>query len=298
MKSKKIHISSNKIFDVVNYSLLFLMTVAVLYPLYFVVIASFSDPNAIYAGEVLFSPKKVSFEGYQLLFEDDLLWRGYWNTIRYTAIGTLLNVVLTICAAYALSRRKLPGRKMLTLFITFTMFFNGGLMASYLLVQKMGLINSMWSVILPVAVGPWNLIVAKSFFENTVPEELYEVACIDGCSEIRAFVNVILPVSKAVVAIMVLFYAVAHWNSYFNAMLYLTDEELYPLQLVLRNLLIQTDMSAMSMTGDMTSLAQQQRIADQIKYGVIIVSSVPVLAMYPFVQKYFAQGVTIGAIKG
>ena len=167
-----------------------------------------------------------------------------------------------------------------------------------MLVQKMGMINSMWAVIFPVAVGPWNLIVARSFFETTVPEELHEVACIDGCSEIRAFISVILPVSKAIVAIMVLFYAVSHWNSYFNAMLYLTDEELYPLQLVLRNLLIQTDMTAMSTSGDMTSLAQQQRIADQIKYGVIIISSVPVLAMYPFVQKYFAQGVTIGAIKG
>lgn len=213
-------------------------------------------------------------------------------------IGTLINVVLTVCAAYALSRRKLPGRKGLTLFVTFTMFFNGGLISTYLLVQKLGMINSMWSVILPVAVGPWNLIVARSFFETTVPEELHEVACIDGCSEIRAFVSVILPVSKAIVAIMVLFYSVSHWNSYFNAMLYLTDEKLYPLQLVLRNLLIQTDMTAMSMTGDMTSLAQQQRIADQIKYGVIIISSVPVLVMYPFVQKYFAQGVTIGAIKG
>lgn len=298
MKKRKKYISSNRVFDMVNYTLLFFLTVIVLYPLYFVVIASFSDPNAIYAGEVVLLPKKVSFEGYQMLFGETLLWRGYWNTIRYTFIGTLINVVLTVCAAYALSRNKLPGRKGLTLFITFTMFFNGGLMSTYLLVQKMGMINSVWSVILPVAVGPWNLIVAKSFFETTVPEELYEVACIDGCSEVRAFVNVILPISKAIVAIMVLFYGVAHWNSYFNAMLYLTDENLYPLQLVLRNLLVQTDMSAMSMTGDMTSLAEQQRIADQIKYGVIIISSVPVLVMYPFVQKYFAQGVTIGAIKG
>lgn len=298
MRRRKFRLSSNKIFDIVNYTLLFLMMLLVLYPLYFVVIASFSDPNAIYAGKVVFLPKDVSLDGYKMLFEDALIWKGYWNTIRYTVIGTSINVVLTVCAAYALSRKKLPGRKALTLFITFTMFFNGGLIATYLLVQKMGLINSMWAVILPVAVGPWNLIVAKSFFENNVPEELHEVACVDGCSELRAFISVILPISKAIVAIMVLFYAVSHWNSYFNAMLYLTDDQRYPLQLVLRNLLIQTDMTAMSVSGDMTSLAEQQRIADQIKYGVIIVSSVPVMVMYPFVQKYFAQGVTIGAIKG
>lgn len=298
MRRRKFRLSSNKIFDIVNYTLLFLMMLLVLYPLYFVVIASFSDPNAIYAGKVVFLPKDVSLDGYKMLFEDALIWKGYWNTIRYTVIGTSINVVLTVCAAYALSRKKLPGRKALTLFITFTMFFNGGLIATYLLVQKMGLINSMWAVILPVAVGPWNLIVAKSFFENNVPEELHEVACVDGCSELRAFISVILPISKAIVAIMVLFYAVSHWNSYFNAMLYLTDDQMYPLQLVLRNLLIQTDMTAMSVSGDMTSLAEQQRIADQIKYGVIIVSSVPVMVMYPFVQKYFAQGVTIGAIKG
>lgn len=298
MRRRKIRLSSNKIFDIVNYTLLFLMMLLVLYPLYFVVIASFSDPNAIYAGKVVFLPKDVSLDGYKMLFEDALIWKGYWNTIRYTVVGTSINVILTVCAAYALSRKKLPGRKALTLFITFTMFFNGGLIATYLLVQKMGLINSMWAVILPVAVGPWNLIVAKSFFENNVPEELHEVACVDGCSELRAFISVILPISKAIVAIMVLFYAVSHWNSYFNAMLYLTDDQMYPLQLVLRNLLIQTDMTAMSVSGDMTSLAEQQRIADQIKYGVIIVSSVPVMVMYPFVQKYFAQGVTIGAIKG
>lgn len=298
MRKRKIRLSSNKIFDIVNYTLLFLMMLLVLYPLYFVVIASFSDPNAIYAGKVVFLPKDVSLDGYKMLFEDPLIWKGYWNTIRYTVIGTSINVVLTVCAAYALSRKKLPGRKALTLFITFTMFFNGGLIATYLLVQKMGLINSMWAVILPVAVGPWNLIVAKSFFENNVPEEFHEVACVDGCSELRAFISVILPISKAIVAIMVLFYAVSHWNSYFNAMLYLTDDQMYPLQLVLRNLLIQTDMTAMSVSGDMTSLVEQQRIADQIKYGVIIVSSVPVMVMYPFVQKYFAQGVTIGAIKG
>lgn len=298
MRRRKFRLSSNKIFDIVNYTLLFLMMLLVLYPLYFVVIASFSDPNAIYAGKVVFLPKDISLDGYKMLFEDALIWKGYWNTIRYTVIGTSINVVLTVCAAYALSRKKLPGRKALTLFITFTMFFNGGLISTYLLVQKMGLINSMWAVILPVAVGPWNLIVAKSFFENNVPEELHEVACVDGCSELRAFLSVILPISKAIVAIMVLFYAVSHWNSYFNAMLYLTDDQMYPLQLVLRNLLIQTDMTAMSVSGDMTSLAEQQRIADQIKYGVIIVSSVPVMVMYPFVQKYFAQGVTIGAIKG
>lgn len=298
MKKRRRYLSSNKVFDIVNYTLLLLMAIIVLYPLYFVVIASVSDPNAIYAGEVVFLPKKISLDGYKMLIENNLIWSGYWNTIRYTVIGTLVNVTLTICAAYALSRKKLPGRKSLTLFIAFTMFFNGGLISTYLLVQKMGMINTMWAVILPGAVGPWNLIVAKSFFENTVPEELYEVACIDGCSELRAFIKVILPVSKAILAIMVLFYAVAHWNSYFNAMLYFTKDKLYPLQLVLRNLLIQTDMTAMSATGDATSLAQQQRIADQIKYGVIIISSVPVMALYPFVQKYFAQGVTLGAIKG
>lgn len=290
---------SEQIFNVINYGLLGLMALLVLYPLYFVVIASISDPNAIYNGEVIFLPKDISMDGYHLLFQDTSIWNGYWNTIKYTTVGTIINVILTVCAAYALSRKALPGRTFFSLLIVFTMFFSGGLIPTYILVQKMRLMNTMWAIILPAAVAPWNLIVARSFFSSSVPEELHEAAYLDGCSELRAFVSVVLPVSKAIIAIMVLFYAVGHWNSYFSAMIYLNDQEKYPLQLILRNLLIEADVSASSnMVGDSTALAELQRIADQIKYGAIIVSSVPVLILYPFVQKYFVQGVTIGSIKG
>lgn len=297
MSTKKIHKSrANIVFDVVNYSILFLVLLIVLYPLYFIVIASFSDPNAVYTGRVLFTPKDITFEGYQQILKDKLVWTGYINTFVYTLTGTIISVVVTIAGAFALSRPNLPGSGIMMRLIVFTMFFSGGLIPSYMLVQKLHMNNTIWALILPVAIYPWNFIVARTFFKNSVAEELYESACIDGCSDFNLFFRIALPLSGAIIAVMVLYYAVGLWNSYFPAMIYLKDESKYPLQLVLRNMLIKNNMSSQIMASE--ALIKQQRIADLMKYGVIIVSSLPVLIMYPFVEKYFAKGVMLGAVKG
>lgn len=284
------------VFDIINYAVLFLVLLIVFYPLYFIVIASFSDPNAVYTGQVLFAPKAITFEGYQHILQDKLIWTGYLNTFVYTFTGTLISVCITIAGAFALSRPNLPGSGIILRLIVFTMFFSGGLIPSYMLVQNLNMDNTMWALILPVAVYPWNLIVARAFFKSSISEELYEAAYLDGCSDFATFFRIALPLSKAIIAVMVLYYAVGLWNSYFPAMLYLKDELKYPLQLVLRNMLIENNMSSQIMVSE--ALINQQRIADLMKYGVIIVSSLPVLIMYPFVEKYFAKGVMLGAVKG
>ncbi len=285
------------VFDIINYTLLTLGMLMVLYPLYFIVIGSVSDPNAVYEGRVYLLPRGVTLDGYRRIFKEESIWTGYGNTFLYTFSGTALNVVLTISAAFTLSRKSLPGRNFFMFMIIFTMFFNGGLIPSYLLVQRLGLIDKIWALIFPVAVGPWNLIIARTFFQTSIPDELCEAAYIDGSSHIHMFIRVVLPLSRALIAIMVLFYAIAHWNSYFSALIYLRSESKYPLQLILRNILIENDVSS-SMVYDAYSVGEKQKLADLIKFGVIIVSSIPVLILYPFVQKYFVQGVMIGAIKG
>lgn len=296
-RTKLFNIDNDKLFDIINIGILVLLCLIALYPLYFVVIASISDPNAIYEGRVMFLAKDISLDGYKELFKDKSIWTGYYNTIIYTSLGTLISVTLTITGAYALSRDTMPLRKFFMIMITFTMFFTGGLIPTYLTVQKLGLLNTIWAVVLPVAVGPWFFIIARTFFQTSIPKDIYEAAYIDGCSELQVFALVALPLSKTIISIMVLFYAVDMWNSYFLPMIYLSEEVKYPLQLVLRNLLIQNELSSSMMTGDATSLVAQQRVADQLKYGAIIVSTIPVLIAYPFVQKYFAQGVMMGSVK-
>lgn len=288
--------AQDRVFDVANCLLLFVILLLVLYPLYFIVIASISDPNAIYAGRVLLLPQDVTFEGYRTILEDDRIWTGYGNTILYALVGTSISVAVTICGAFALSRPVMPGRRVFMLLVIFTMFFSGGLIPLYLLVQQLHLDNSMWALILPVTVYPWNLIVARTFFLRSLPEEMYEAATLDGCSDFKLLTRIAIPLSKPIIAVMVLYYAVGLWNSYFPAMIYLRDEAKYPLQLILRNMLIENDMSSQVMASE--ALIAQQRIADLMKYGVIIVSSVPVLVLYPFVEKHFAKGVTLGAVKG
>lgn len=285
------------IFDVCNFCILTLGMLLVLYPLYFVIIASISDPNAIYEGRVIFIPKGISLQGYKRLIEEKLIWTGYYNTIVYTLTGTAMNVIFTLMAAFTLSRKNIPMGKFFMYMIVFTMFFNGGLIPNYILIQKMGLINTMWALILPVAVGPWNLIIARTFFQNSIPDELCEAAYIDGSSHFRLFLRIVLPLSKALIAILILFYSLNHWNSFFSALMYIRDNTKYPLQLVLRNILIESEMSA-SMTADESSVSEKLKMADLIKYGSIIVATVPILSLYPFVQKYFVQGVMIGAVKG
>lgn len=289
---------SDQMFQIFNAVFMIACCAVVLYPLYFVVIASVSDPNAVYEGKVVFAPYNSSLDGYKELLKDKSIWSGYKNTIIYTVLGTLISVVSTICGAYALSRKNLPFGKILMFMITFTMFFTGGLIPTYLTVQKLGMLDTLWAIVLPTAIGPWFFIIARTLFQTSIPEELHEAARIDGCDDFTAFLKIILPLSKSIIAVMVLFYGVNMWNSYFMPMLYLSKEADYPLQLVLRNLLIQNELSASMMTGDASSFVEQQRIADQIKYGAIIISTVPVLCVYPFVQKHFAKGMMIGSVKG
>ncbi|MBQ4580648.1 MAG: carbohydrate ABC transporter permease [Clostridia bacterium] len=296
-KSNKIALSkADRIFDIVNYAILTLVLLIVAYPLYFIVIASVSDPIAVYAGKVVFWPQSFTWEGYERILEYDQFFTGYRNTVIYTVIGTAINVIITIPGAYALSRKDLVGHNTMMMLITFTMIFNGGLIPSYLLIMELKLYNTMWALILPVAVSSWNLIVARTFFQQTIPDELLEAAVLDGCSNAQFFIRVVLPLSKSIIAVMVLFYAVSHWNSYFNALIYLKTPTKYPLQLVLRSILFENSMG--DMVEDASTLAAQQRMGDLIKYGVIMASSLPLLILYPFLQRYFIQGVMIGAVKG
>jgi putative aldouronate transport system permease protein len=288
----------DKIFDIINIIFLSLILLIVLYPLYFIIIASFSDPDAVSSGRVWLFPIGLNADGYNAIFKRSEIWTGYKNTIIYTVVGTTVNLVLTICSAYALSRKELFGRNMIMSLITFTMFFSGGLIPSYLLVDKLGLNNSMWALIFPGAISVYNLIVTRSYFNMTLPEELHEAAEVDGCTQLKFFWKIAIPLSKPIIGVIVLMYAVGHWNSYFNALIYLRDRTKYPLQVILRELLIQTEAAASSAGGDAISIMEQQRIADMLKYGIIIISSLPILCVYPFIQKYFVKGVMIGAIKG
>ncbi|MFK7693278.1 carbohydrate ABC transporter permease [Paenibacillus sp. HJGM_3] len=289
--------SSDRWFDLVNYTLLAVLMLLVLYPLYFIIIASFSNPDLVNAGKLWLIPRDTTVEGYRRIFSDDSIWLGYRNTLLYTGLGTAINVVLTLTAGYALSRSDLPGRGLIMFLITFTMFFGGGLIPTYLLVKQLGMLNTIWAMVIPNAVSAFNIIITRTFFQSTIPSELLEAAVIDGCSNTRFFMRIVLPLSMPIVAVMVLFSAVGHWNAYFQALIYLKDDELYPLQIVLRNILISNDVSG-NMIDDLANLSEQQRIGELMKYGIIMVASLPVLILYPFVQKYFVKGVMIGSIKG
>ncbi|WP_309122242.1 carbohydrate ABC transporter permease [Paenibacillus sp.] len=288
---------SDRWFDAANYCILTLLLAAVLYPLYFVVIASVSDPDLVNAGRVWLYPREMTLEGYERIFGDDAVWYGYRNSLLYTVVGTAINVTLTLTGGYALSRRDLPGRTVFTFAIVFTMFFGGGLIPTYLLVKELGMVNTMWAMVVPNAVSAFNIVVARTFFQSTIPKELLEAAAVDGCPNTLFFLRIALPLSMPIVAVLTLFSAVGHWNSYFQALIYLNRDELMPLQIVLRNLLIASEVSDV-MTSDMASSADQQRIVEVMKFGMIVVASLPMLALYPFLQKYFVKGVMIGSLKG
>lgn len=297
MSSNTIKLSKqDKFFDVIINTVGILIILMVACPLVFVVAASFSDPDLVLKGEVLFLPKGFTLTPYKMVFENERIWRSYANTIFYTVAGTAINILLTILAAYPLSRKDLPGRRFFTLFIIFTMYFNGGLIPTYLLVRDLGMNNTIWAILIPSAISTYNLIVAKTFFESTIPHEIYESAMIDGSSNIRTLFKIVLPLSKSIVAVLVLYYGVAHWNSYFSALVYLRDESLFPLQIILRDILLlgQTEQIGSNSVG----MGDKIKMAEAIKYAVIVVSSLPVLAVYPFVQKHFVKGVMIGAVKG
>lgn len=287
----------DKVFDIVTTLLLILALLIVLYPLYFVVIASVSDATSISSGKVILLPKNVSFVGYKRILEDARIWTGYKNSLLYTAASTVIGVFTTILAGYSFSREDLAGRRVLMTLYIFTMYFSGGLIPTYLTVKQLGMINSPWTVILLGSVSVYNIIIARSFFKNNIPKELFEAASIDGCGNGRFFFSIVAPLSKSIIAVLALYYAVAQWNGYFNALIYLNKESYYPLQLFLRQILTGSQSISADVT-DVDAIQEMQRIAATIKYGVIVVASVPMLLIYPFVQKYFVKGVMIGSVKG
>ena len=287
---------ADRVFDVMNYVILTICLLIVAYPLYFIVIASISDPVDVNAGKVFLYPVKVTLDGYRRILEYDSFFTGYRNTLMYTLVGTTVNMALTVPAAYALSRKDLVGRNFFMMLITFTMIFSGGLMPTYLLVRDLNMLDTTWALVVPVAVSAWNLIVARTFFQQTIPDDLLEAAQLDGATNVQFFARIVLPLSKPIIAVLILFYAVSHWNSYSNALYYLLTTGKYPLQLVLRSILFENSMN--DMVDDAANLAAQMRLGDLIKYGVIIASSLPLLILYPFLQRYFIQGIMIGAVKG
>lgn len=294
MKQTKV----DQVFDVVVFILVALLTLCIAYPLYFVVIASISNPNLVASGQVIAYPKDISFEGYQYILKDNRIWTGYRNTLFYTFAGTVLALLITIPAGYALSRRDFLGRGFIMKIMVFTMYFGGGLIPSYLIIKGIGLTDNIMTLVVLGSFSAYNLIITRTFFQSTIPIELQEAAEIDGCGVFRFFISIVLPLSKAVIAIMTLYYAVGHWNDFFNGLIYVNNQELVPLQLILRDILISGQAIQAANITDPDTILNMQRIARTIQYGVIIVSSLPLLIIYPFVQKYFVKGVMIGSIKG
>jgi putative aldouronate transport system permease protein len=291
----------DKIFKAFVYIFLTGALVIVLYPLIYIVSASISNPSDVNTGEMWLFPKDITLEGYKLIFENGDIWKGYLNTIFYTALGTFINLAVTIPAAYALARKDFVGRNLLMGMFVLTMFFSGGLIPTYLVVKNLGLIDTIWAMVLPNAAAVWNIVIARVFFQTSIPKELEEAAIIDGASNFKMFVKIILPLSAPIIAVMALFYGVGHWNGYFNALIYLSDKEMFPLQLVLREILVLQEMSSQStnLTGSMAeALHSKQQLAAVIKYGVMIVSTLPIIIVYPFLQRYFVKGVMIGSLKG
>ena len=290
-------------FDVVNIIVLGLITLLFFYPMYLCLISAVSSPEEVYAGRVLLLPKGFNSEGFQRVIENDSLWRGYLNTIFYTVLGTCINLALTMTGAFVLSRRTFALRTPLNWMVLFTMFFGGGMIPTYLLVKDLKLLNTVWSLVLPGAISTWNLIITRTFLATSIPNELQEAAYIDGCNNIRFFLRIVLPNATTIIAVIGLFYAVDHWLSYWNAMLYITDETRYPLQLVLRDILLKAEVALQSaQSGEnmesATAVVDLLRISESVKYIVVIAGTLPLLIVFPFVEKYFVKGVMIGSVKG
>ena len=286
---------SDRVFYAINTLLLLITFLIVAYPIYFVIIASVSNPLAVNSGQVILAPVGFTLNGYEKILAFSRIWLGYRNTIFYVILGTAIAVVLTVSLAYPLSRKDFRMRNPLMAMVAFTMFFGGGMIPTYLVINQMNLLNTIWAVVLPGAITAQHVIIVRTFFQS-IPSEMVEAAAIDGATNFKVFLKIILPLSKAVVAVIVLYVASSLWNGYFGRMIYLTDQNLYPLQLFLRQILLQNDMQGVDISA--AAVAEQQETAQLIKYGVIIVSTVPMMILYPFVQKYFVKGVMIGSIKG
>ena len=285
------------IFDTFNAIFIAIVLVLVIYPLIFILSASFSDPLSVLQGKVRLLPFGFSLEGYTKIFKTESIWTGYANTIFVTGIGTILSVSLTVLASFVLSRKSFPGKNLFMAMFVFTMFFSGGMIPIYLVVKRLHLLDTRFALIIPRLIGIWEIIIMRTFIQTTVPRDLDDAAQIDGCSNFRYLVSVIVPLVKPIIAVVTLFYAVNYWNAFFEALIYITNIKLYPLQLVLRNILLRNILSE-EMTDIYSSAYDQKKLSEIIKYGVIIVSSAPMLILYPFLQKYFIKGIMLGSIKG
>ena len=298
MKVKKIsHSASDNRFEVILLVALCTLGVIVAYPLVYVLSSSFSSPSAVMSGKVWLWPVEFGFEGYKAIFKNSQVLIGYRNSLFYMVVGTCINVALTMCAAYPLSRTDMPGQGPIMLLFTFTMIFSGGMIPTYLVVKNLHLLNTVWSMILPGAISVHNMIIARTFIHNSIPQEMLEATQIEGCSDAQYFVRMVLPLSGSVIAVITLYYAIGHWNAYFNAFMYLNDQNLYPLQIFLRDILISNKVDASMVVID-DGAAAKEGLAELLKYSLIVVAMLPVMVIYPFVQKHFVKGVMIGAVKG
>ena len=288
--------AGDRVFDIVNAIIMTLITIVIVYPLYYVLLASITDPTVVNTGKLLLYPEAPYIDGYKRAFSYAPLWTGYKNTLIYTFVGTIISLICTIPAGYALSRMDLPGRRVIMFLCTFTMFFNGGIVPLYLVVQNLHIYDTIWAVALPVAVSVYNLIVCRSFFDTGIPIEMLEAAKIDGCNDFVFFFRIVIPLSSTIIAVMCLFYATALWNQFFNPLMFLSGQDKMPLQVVLRNLVLSNQVN--SITSNAQEIAMRQRLAEQLKYCTVVLAAAPLLIVYPFLQKYFAKGVMVGAVKG
>lgn len=288
--------AGDRVFDIVNAIIMTLITIVIVYPLYYVLLASITDPTVVNTGKLLLYPEAPYIDGYKRAFSYAPLWTGYKNTLIYTFVGTIISLICTIPAGYALSRMDLPGRRVIMFLFTFTMFFNGGIIPLYLVVQNLHIYDTIWAVALPVAVSVYNLIVCRSFFDTGIPIEMLEAAKIDGCNDFVFFFRIVIPLSSTIIAVMCLFYATALWNQFFNPLMFLSGQDKMPLQVVLRNLVLSNQVN--SITSNAQEIAMRQRLAEQLKYCTVVLAAAPLLIVYPFLQKYFAKGVMVGAVKG
>lgn len=290
------YVNSDTIFLGFIYVIMFLICIIMLYPLILTVSNSVSDPQSIVRGEVKLLPVGFSFESYEKVFENEDIIRGFINSVIYTVVGTIVNLIMTILAAYPLSRKDLVGKNVIMLFITFTMFFSGGMIPTFLVVRNLHLMNTMWAIILPGAINTYNMIIARTYFINNIPQELQDAAMIDGCSNTKFLIKVVLPISTTIIVILTMFYAVSHWNAYLNPLMYFSKKEMYPLQVIIRDIL--QSAQAADMTNADTVLSTRFFEIERIKYASIVIASLPMVIAYPFIMKYFQKGVMMGAIKG
>ena len=289
--------TGDRVFTIVNYSLLMLVLIIELYPLVYVVAASFSDPQAVVSGKVFLFPVNPTLKGYAAVFKNKKILTGFSNSIFYLIVGTVLNLVMTMLCAYPLSRKEFRARGFLSMFFVFTMYFSGGMVPAYILVNKLGMINTRWSMIIPMAMSTYNMIICRTYIVNSIPDELYEASQMDGCTPFRYMLSVVVPLSKPILAVLTLYYGVVRWNDYFNAMLYLYKDNLQPLTIVMKEILIMSQVD-MTQVTDASAVSKLQGMSELLKYSTIVVASLPVMLLYPLIQTHLVKGVMIGAVKG